>query len=353
MDIGNQIKALRLRRGVTQEAMAQHFGITAQAVSKWETGSSVPDIGMLPALSAYFGVSIDELFALSDEIRMERIQNMLWDARFLNPADVDNERHFLLEMGRRETDNADPYCMLAQMELHLAQEHSLRAEEYALEAVSRSCCDPCNRYLARAMGGKRVEPRFNTHNRLIAHYKALVARHPQESSAYAYLIAQLIDDHRLSEAKHYCALMAQNCSGYYVTVHRIKVALACHDLEAARAMWEQMGREHPENWEVRLWIGDFQAQTGDYAAAKARYREAIDLEPFPRYVDPIDSLAQVCEMDGDLEGAIAARKLELEVSEKEWRCTSGESVDFIRRELARLEALLRQAKEGTRNGNIG
>lgn len=41
MNIGNQIKALRLRRGVTQEALAQHFGITSQAVSKWECGDSL------------------------------------------------------------------------------------------------------------------------------------------------------------------------------------------------------------------------------------------------------------------------------------------------------------------------
>ena len=41
MNIGKQIKLLRLRRGVTQEAMAEHFGITAQAVSKWENGDSL------------------------------------------------------------------------------------------------------------------------------------------------------------------------------------------------------------------------------------------------------------------------------------------------------------------------
>ncbi len=40
MEIGNQIKALRARRGVTQEALAEALGITAQAVSKWETGVS-------------------------------------------------------------------------------------------------------------------------------------------------------------------------------------------------------------------------------------------------------------------------------------------------------------------------
>ena len=40
MEIGNQIKQLRRRRGITQEAMAQELGVTAQAVSKWERGVS-------------------------------------------------------------------------------------------------------------------------------------------------------------------------------------------------------------------------------------------------------------------------------------------------------------------------
>jgi len=53
MEIGNQIKALRLHRGTTQEALAQHLGVTAQAVSKWERGVATPDIGMLPDISAY------------------------------------------------------------------------------------------------------------------------------------------------------------------------------------------------------------------------------------------------------------------------------------------------------------
>ena len=97
MNIGNQIKALRLKKSVTQEAMAEHFGMTAQAVSKWECGTSVPDISLLPEISAYFGVTIDALFALDDETRMERIQNMLWDERYLNPSDVENERVFLLD----------------------------------------------------------------------------------------------------------------------------------------------------------------------------------------------------------------------------------------------------------------
>ena len=113
MNIGNQIKTLRLKKSVTQEAMAEHFGMTAQAVSKWECGTSVPDISLLPELSAYFGVTIDALFALDDETRMERIQNMLWDVRFLNQADVDSATAFLLEKAAKEPKNGRPHELLA------------------------------------------------------------------------------------------------------------------------------------------------------------------------------------------------------------------------------------------------
>ena len=97
VSIGPQIKALRIRYGRTQEMIAQDLGITSQAISKWECGSSAPDISMLPKLAKYFGVRIEDLFALPDEIRMERIQNMLWDVRYLKPEDVDNERQLILK----------------------------------------------------------------------------------------------------------------------------------------------------------------------------------------------------------------------------------------------------------------
>lgn len=341
MNIGNQIKALRIRKGVTQEAVAQHFGITNQAVSKWECGAATPDISLLPGLSAYFGVSIDELFALSDEVRIERIQNMIWDVRFLNPADVENERQFLLEKARREPENGDPHCMLAQLELHLAKEHCIRAEEYALEILNREngAAMGCY-YLGRAMGGVHVDPRHNTHSALIGYYKECLEKYPDDRMAYGHLISQLIGDHRLAEAQAYCDRMEKVYpDDHFMAVHKIKLAIAKGNLDTARALWEQLDETYPDDWSVQHWIGDLQTLAGEYTAAKSHYRKSIALLPTPRYTDPMDSLAQACEMDGDIAGAIATRRFELEVCEKDWNSTTGESVDYIHREIARLEQM--------------
>ena len=67
IQLGERIKELRRRDGRTQEALANALGVTAQAVSRWEKGICYPDMGMIPSIANYFGVSIDELFGYDNE----------------------------------------------------------------------------------------------------------------------------------------------------------------------------------------------------------------------------------------------------------------------------------------------
>jgi len=61
LNIGKNISTLRKQKGVTQEALADAVGVSAQAVSKWE-GGGAPDVELLPGIADYFGVPIDQLF---------------------------------------------------------------------------------------------------------------------------------------------------------------------------------------------------------------------------------------------------------------------------------------------------
>ena len=56
------IRALRHAKGLSQKDLADMLGVSMQAVSKWETGSALPDILTLPLIAETFGVSIDTLF---------------------------------------------------------------------------------------------------------------------------------------------------------------------------------------------------------------------------------------------------------------------------------------------------
>ena len=62
MNFSEIIAFYRRKLGLTQEALAQRLGVTNQAVSKWESGQSCPDIALLPQIADLFGITIDQLF---------------------------------------------------------------------------------------------------------------------------------------------------------------------------------------------------------------------------------------------------------------------------------------------------
>ncbi len=60
--IGKFIASLRKEQNLTQSSLAEHLGVTDRAVSKWETGRSLPDPALMVDLCRTLGISVDELF---------------------------------------------------------------------------------------------------------------------------------------------------------------------------------------------------------------------------------------------------------------------------------------------------
>ena len=66
LQIGSNIRKLRLRRSMTQREVATTLCVTVQAVSKWENESGLPDISQVVPLASLFEVSTDILFGIAD-----------------------------------------------------------------------------------------------------------------------------------------------------------------------------------------------------------------------------------------------------------------------------------------------
>ena len=59
--IGNFIKELRKEQKLTQEALAEKFGVARRTVSRWETGSNMPDLDILIEMADFFNVDLREI----------------------------------------------------------------------------------------------------------------------------------------------------------------------------------------------------------------------------------------------------------------------------------------------------
>ena len=61
MRLSEKLYLLRKKSGLSQEQLAEQLDVSRQAISKWESGSSVPESEKLIAISTYFNVSLDYL----------------------------------------------------------------------------------------------------------------------------------------------------------------------------------------------------------------------------------------------------------------------------------------------------
>ena len=89
MKLGEKIKSLRKQKNISQEVFAGYLGVSFQAVSKWETGTTMPDVTMIPAIASFFGVSTDELFDFNlfeTEKQVSEICHEAYKYRSTDPA---------------------------------------------------------------------------------------------------------------------------------------------------------------------------------------------------------------------------------------------------------------------------
>ncbi len=106
--LGKRIMEHRKRLGLTQDALAEKLGITAQAVSKWENDLSCPDIAMLPRLATLFGISTDALLGMDSKVHTAEVVNEnedddhgIFNFRFNSNEDEDGKWEFHWDGGRR------------------------------------------------------------------------------------------------------------------------------------------------------------------------------------------------------------------------------------------------------------
>ena len=338
MEMGKEIRRLREDRGITQEALAEALNVTAQSVSKWERGTSMPDVQMLPQIAVYFGVTIDQLFAMAPEQQMERIENRIYSQGLLEPAELRQLEQQLAVFSEQPKLAGQANVLLTKLYNHQAEQYRQLAVKTGKEAVEKTGGDAdAISELANAWGSCIQDWNVRNHHALIAWFSEYCRREPGNRAALMWLMDNLIDDRRLAEARQWLEKLSCMDDTFRVPMYRYLIAQAAGEREEAAARLEELESMEGQEWCWAATLGDIYTLRQEYDKAIDWYKKGQELQPSPKYTDSAVSIAHIYEILGDAPKAIEAYREQLRLLREEWGIVRGEELEEVERAIRSLQ----------------
>jgi len=326
MDIGNKIKLLRQKVGSTQEQFGEKIGVSAQSISKWETGVTMPDITLLPLLSSELGVTIDELFDLTTDQKLQRIEKRL-DVEENLSDDVFHEYENTLKLQLEETeDRRTILSLLARLYHHRAESYLSKVSKYAREAILLAPeVKDCQWLLQKSNGAVSWDWNCSNHTNVIDFYKKVIESDtviPQTPLPYYEIIDNLIADHRTKEAEEYlnkCAELPAH-RPFLSPVYKAYIALAEYDVEKADSVMESALSEFSDNAGFLFELAQYYARKCEYEKAIEFYDRSWEAESNqkPRFTDALEGIATIYEIMNDHKKAAQTYDRLIDCLKDEW-----------------------------------
>lgn len=346
MNIGKKIKQLRYKAGLTQEQLAERLGISAQSVSKWENSITMPDITLLPSLTGALGITIDELFDLTTDQRLQRIEKRI-DIEEEFPSDVFKEYEEFLKNQLEENKNKTKVLsLLAHLYHHRMESDARRVSKYAREAIMRNPeKKECQWLLQKAEGANIWDWNIANHATVIEFYKNVIENdniEPATPLPYYEIMDNLIADHRTKEAREYFEIYKTLPAhrSFLIPVYEAQIALAEYDEKKADTIMENAMKDFSNHSGFLFEFAQYCARKCDYIKAIELYEKSwrVDENNRPRFTDPLHSIALIYEIIGDSQKAIETYDRMILAIKDEWGYSDTDAaVVEVKREKARLE----------------
>ena len=342
MELGKKIRQLRYKANLTQEQLAEQLGIGAQSVSKWENSVAMPDISALPLIAEIFGVSIDDLFDLTTEQRLNRMENRM-DAEDDLPPDVFLEyEEFLKSQLGDETYKKRATELIAYLYYHRMETYGRKARRFARDAVRSSPDEKgCQWILSKAEGHAVWDWNMANHTQAIDFYRGIVEENPGAALPYMYLIDNLLADRRADEAEKYLERLAsiKGDDHVMIAVYKAHVALARFDKPAADRVIEELIRSRPDDAACCFEAAQYYAGTCRYDKALEYYELSFaNTKRYPRFQDELLGIADIYKIKGEYRKAAETYDRIIDLLRTEWGLTDESDIQHAERKKAEMLA---------------
>ena len=264
------LKRLRAAKGLTQEQAAQSLNVSPQTISRWECGSTMPDIAMLPRLARLYCVTIDDLYcerAVAYENYAQRLASVFEST--LHPEDfIQADREFR-KLPDPTTQDLRLYGILYQNMMYVCTKKAAELFDRVLREGPGS--DPAAYWSTRRQKGYFLwEIGRNQEN--IDEFLPLVERGSTELQDWIGLIQAFTLAEDYDSAWHWtqtaAARFPENASLHIYTGNLLR-AMKRHD--EAFPHWHR-ARELEPDWMDAAWsIAECHEELGRYEQAAAAY----------------------------------------------------------------------------------
>ncbi len=335
MDIGSTIKKLRMDSKITQEEVAEYLGISFQAVSKWETGTTMPDITLLPKIADFFGVRIDDLFSVDHEDELKRIEESLTYG--LSEQSYLYAKRVLDASLQDDPDNVCALKLYAKLHLKKTNDDLLEAGRMLERAMKRSPLDEEIFGLYRTVRGGGVYEAHSGDDWFIRVCEPYAEKFPQNSRLIVILIEAMIRQRYFEKAEKYINLLQLDKNEEYLCqIYLGDLELARGNLDNAKAIWNAVSENDS--------MGQYEAgerfnRINEYDRAIQCFKNAFQAATPPRYLDAIYSLAFLYTKLGRKNEAIEAWQLIMNTLASDYNEYDGETVEWARNEIHKLQGI--------------
>lgn len=273
MDVfSRNLRRLRLGKQMTQEQAAQILGVSAQSVSRWECGTTLPDVTMLPAISRMYCVTIDDLYREASEAYDNYAQRLgsVFEAT-KQPEDfvrADQEYQKLLKTGEYTPEDLRLYGI---------------ANQYMMQICMEKAENLFNRVLER---GREENPEtYWSVQRQKGYFLWQIGRNREVIDQFLPLVAA-----GSREIQEWICLIGAYQLG--------------QEPEKALELAEKAEKVFPESVHLHICLGDLCRSLKRYEEAFRHWRRALELEP--EWLDSAYSMAMCYEELGEYEKAAMA-----------------------------------------------
>lgn len=285
------LKRLRMAKNLTQEQAAETLGVSAQSVSRWECGTTLPDVTMLPAIAALYCVTIDDLYKETSVAYDNYAQRLgsIFEAS-LQPDDfirADAEYKRMLKSGEYTTEDLRLYGILHQQMMQVCME---KAEELFDRVLKKG-------------PGENPETYWSV-RRQKGYFLWQIGRNRENIEEFLPLV-----EGGSGELQEWICLIQAYCFA--------------KEYDAAWDWVQKAEAKFPESATLHIYTGDLLRSMKRYDEAFPHWKRALELEP--EWCDAAYSMGSCYEELGDYEKAyqvwndiadgLASRGFEAEVNE--------------------------------------